>query len=146
MTEIDFYSGGGDRLSVACRLIAKAVKKRYKVMIYTPDLGVIEQIDTLLWTVSSTDFIPHCRADDKLAHVTPIILGHKSAKLPHDEVLLNLDIENPDFFSRFRRLIEIAGTQEKEVDAARKRYRFYQDRGYEIRHHRLSADGHLIHG
>ena len=72
MTEIDFYSGGEDRLSVACRLIAKAVKKRYKVMIYTPDLGVIEQIDTLLWTVSSTDFIPHCRADDKLA-VKPVI-------------------------------------------------------------------------
>lgn len=137
MTKIDFYSGGGDRLSVACRLVAKAVKMRCKVMIYTPDLGVIEQLDTLLWTFPPTDFIPHCRVDDRLAEVTPVLLGRQSAKLPHDEILLNLDLDNPSFFSRFHRLIEIAGSQQKEVEAARKRYRFYQDRGYEIQHHKL---------
>jgi len=141
MTKIDFYSGGGDRLSVACRLAAKAVKMRYKVMIYTPDLNVIERLDNLLWTSSPMDFIPHCRVEDKLAGVTPVILGHQSVKLPHDDVLLNLDLENPSFFSRFRRLIEVAGVQQQEVDAARKRYRFYQDRGYEIRHHNLSLPG-----
>ena len=54
-----------------------------------------------------------------------------------DEVLLNLDAGNPSFFSRFCRLIEVAGTTPEEMQAARKRYRFYQDRGYEIRHHRL---------
>jgi DNA polymerase III subunit chi len=137
MTKIDFYSGGGDRLSIACRLVSKAVKMRCKVLIYTPDLSTIEQLDTLLWTVPPTDFIPHCRVDDRLADVTPVLLGHQSAKMPHDEILLNLDLENPSFFSRFQRLIEIAGSQEKEVEAARKRYRFYQDRGYEIQHHKL---------
>ena len=137
MTEIDFYSGGGDRLDIACRLVTKAVRKGFRIMIYTSDLAMVEQLDGLLWTFSSTDFIPHCRADDKLAGVTPVILGHSPTKLPHDEVLLNLDIENPAFFSRFRRLIEIAGTRPEDTEAARKRYRFYQDRGYEIRHHKL---------
>ena len=111
MTEIDFYSGGGDRLDIACRLIIKAMRKGFKIMVYTPDLAMIEQLDNLLWTFSPTDFIPHCRADDKLANVTPVILGHETNNLPHDEVLLNLDIENPAFFSRFRRLIEIAGSR-----------------------------------
>jgi DNA polymerase-3 subunit chi len=139
VTEIDFYSGGGDRLDIACRLIIKAMRKGFKIMVYTPDLAMIEQLDNLLWTFSPTDFIPHCRADDKLADVTPVILGHKTNNLPHDEVLLNLDIENPAFFSRFRRLIEIAGIRPEDTEAARKRYRFYQDRGYEIRHHKLGT-------
>lgn len=139
MTEIDFYSGGGDRLHTACRLVVKAVRKGFKVMIFTTDISTVEQLDKLLWTFSATDFIPHCRADDKLSDVTPVVLSHTATRLPHDDVLLNLDIENPSFFSRFRRLIEIAGTTAEDTQAARKRYRFYQDRGYEIRHHRLPA-------
>lgn len=139
MTEIDFYSGGGERLDIACRLVIKAMRKGFRIMVYTPDPLVIEKLDNLLWTFSPTDFIPHCRVDDKLAGLTPVILGHKAASFPHDEVLLNLDIENPPFFSRFRRLIEIAGSTQDDTEAARKRYRFYQDRGYEIRHHKLGA-------
>jgi DNA polymerase-3 subunit chi len=138
MTEIDFYSGGGDRLQTACRLVAKVVRQGLKLMIYTPDGAVVERFDKLLWTFSSTDFIPHCRAEDKLAEVTPVILGREPMNLSHD-VLLNLDIEHPPFFSRFQRLIEITGTTPEDTQAARKRYRFYQERGYEIRHHRLGA-------
>ena len=123
MTEIDFYSGG-DKLDIACRLVAKAMRKGLKIMIYTPDVSTIEQLDKLLWTFSSTDFIPHCRADDKLADLTPVILAHEATKLPHDDVLLNLDAESPSFFSRFRRLIEITGTTPEDTQAARKRYRF----------------------
>ncbi|MEO8767879.1 MAG: DNA polymerase III subunit chi [Nitrosospira sp.] len=138
MTEIDFYSGGGDRLHTACRLVAKVVRQGLKLMIYTPDATVVERLDKLLWTFSSTDFIPHCRAEDKLAGVTPVILSRQATNLPHD-VLLNLDVEHPPFFSRFQRLIEITGITLEDTQAARKRYRFYQDRGYEIRHHKLGA-------
>jgi DNA polymerase-3 subunit chi len=138
MTEIDFYSGG-EKLHTACRLVAKAVRKRLKVVVYSSDVATLEGIDKLLWTFSPIDFIPHCRADHKLADVTPVVLGHNAKKLPHDEVLLNLDTDNPSFFSRFHRLIEITGTTPEDTHAARKRYRFYQDRGYEIRHHKLGA-------
>jgi DNA polymerase-3 subunit chi len=54
-------------------------------------------------------------------------------------VLLNLHTEHPPFFSRFKRLIEITGTMPDEMQAARVRYRFYQERGYEIRHHKIGA-------
>jgi DNA polymerase III subunit chi len=138
MTEIDFYSGG-DKLHTACRLVAKAVRKGLKVMVYTSDVATLEGIDKLLWTFAPMDFIPHCRADHKLADVTPVTLGNDAKILPHDEVLLNLDVDTPSFFSRFHRLIEITGTTPEDTHAARKRYRFYQDRGYEIRHHKLGA-------
>ena len=137
MTKIDFYSGSSDKLQTACRLVAKVVQKGLKVMVYTDDVATADQIDKLLWTFSATEFIPHCRAGDKLADVTPVIVGHDATRIPHDDVLLNLAVENPSFFSRFHRLIEIAGSTPEDTGAARKRYRFYQDRGYEIRHHKL---------
>jgi len=100
---------------------------------------MMDRIDKLLWTFAPTDFVPHCRADDRLADVTPVILSPSATKLPHDDVLLNLDVDTPAFFSRFHRLIEITGTTSEDTQAARKRYRFYQDRGYEIRHHKLGT-------
>jgi len=138
MTEIDFYSGG-DRLPIACRLVAKAIRKGLKVLIYTSDVAMMDRIDKLLWAFAPTDFVPHSRADYPLPDVTPVILSHSATKLPHDDVLLNLDVDTPAFFSRFHRLIEITGTTSEDTQAARKRYRFYQDRGYEIRHHKLGT-------
>lgn len=140
MTLIDFYSGVDDKLHTACRLSAKAVQQGLKVMIYTPDAQVTEQLDQLLWTFSSTSFIPHCRANDMLASKVPVLLSQQSEEFLHDDVLLNLNIDYPSFFSRFKRLIEIIGTTSEDIQAARKRYRFYQDRGYEIRIHKLNGE------
>ena len=41
-----------------------------------------------------------------------------------------------------QRLIEIVSLDDADVGAARARYRFYRDRGYEIRSHDLSQAGH----
>ena len=139
MTQIDFYSGADDKLHTACRLSAKVVQQDLKVTIYIPDTETTERLDKLLWTFSSTAFIPHCRVDDKLAYVTPVIISPQAEPLPHDNVLINLHVEPPPFFSRFLRLIEISGTTQEDTQAARKRYRFYKDRGYEIRHHKLGG-------
>ncbi|TDI78345.1 MAG: DNA polymerase III subunit chi [Betaproteobacteria bacterium] len=137
MTQIDFYSGANDKLYTACLLSAKVVQQDLRVTIYIPDTETAERLDKLLWTFSSTAFIPHCRADDKLADVTPVIISYQAEPLLHDNVLINLHVGHPPFFSRFLRLIEISGATLKDTQAARKRYRFYKDRGYEIHHHKL---------
>ncbi len=139
MTLIDFYSGSNDKLLTVCRLSAKAIQQNLKITIYTPDTKIADQLDSLLWNFSSTAFIPHCRVDDKLAYITPVIISHQTEPLPHDNVLINLHVGHPSFFSRFLRLIEITGTTLEDIQAARKRYRFYKDRGYEIRHHKLKS-------
>jgi DNA polymerase-3 subunit chi len=41
-------------------------------------------------------------------------------------------------FSRFQRLVEIVGRDDEDREAARARFRFYRDRGYEIVNHDLS--------
>ena len=53
-------------------------------------------------------------------------------------MLLNLHCEWPPAFSRFQRLVEIVGRDDEDRAAARGRFRFYRDRGYEIVNHDLS--------
>jgi DNA polymerase III subunit chi len=139
MTLIDFYSGSNDKLLTVCRLSAKAIQQNLKITIYTPDTKIADQLDSLLWNFSSTAFIPHCRVEDKLAFETPVTISQNEESLPHDNILINLHDSHPPFFSRFLRLIEISGSTDEDTEAARVRYRFYKDRGYEIRHHKLRS-------
>ncbi|TCV82566.1 DNA polymerase III chi subunit [Sulfurirhabdus autotrophica] len=119
-------------------LSAKALERDMRVLIYTPDKAVSEVMNQLLWSASATAFLPHCSPQNELAALTPIIIQHEADGLLHDEVLLNLRSEHPPFFSRFQRLIEIVSTDEADRLAARDRFKFYRDRGYEIRSHDLS--------
>ena len=138
MTQIDFYSHADNKLQVACSLCAQALERGLRVMIYTPDADTTDKLDKLMWCYPAIGFIPHCRAADRLAAETPVIIDHLAEPLPHDDMLLNLHTELPPFFSRFQRLIEIVSTDEKDNQAGRVRFRFYRDRGYEIRHHDLN--------
>jgi DNA polymerase III subunit chi len=138
MTQIDFYTHVPDRLRAACVLSAKAFARGLKVTVFCADAGTVQRLDRMLWTTPAIGFVPHCAPDDPLAAVTPIILDYHGENLLNDEVLLNLRPEWPAFFSRFQRLVEIVGLDEADRAEARERFRFYRDRGYEIRTHDLS--------
>ncbi len=138
MTQVDFYTHVSNKLETACLLCVKALAQKKRVMILTPDAETTARVDHALWTYKSTTFIPHVRARHPLASVTPVIVDHDLAGVEHDDVLFNLRFDTTDGFSRFQRLIEIVGTDEDDVLAARNRYRFYRDRGYELRTHDLS--------
>ena len=138
MTRIDFYFEAEDKLQVACRLSAKAAQQKLRVLIYTHDEAEAQRIDKLLWTWQATGFLPHCMTRSPLAAQTPVLITHDPADTPHDEVLLNLHSACPPAFSRFQRLVEIVGRDDADREAARGRFRFYRDRGYEIVHHDLS--------
>jgi DNA polymerase-3 subunit chi len=137
VTQIDFYTHVEDKLRVACQLSAKAVARGMRVAVYCADADAAQRIDKMLWTTPATGFVPHCAPDDPLARETPVIVGCTGDDLVHDEVLLNLHDEQPPFFSRFQRLVEVVSRDEADRAAARERYRFYRDRGYEIRTHDL---------
>jgi|APIni6443716594_1056825.scaffolds.fasta_scaffold1916156_1 DNA polymerase-3 subunit chi len=141
MTQIDFYTHVQDKQVLACKLSAKALEQGLRVLLLTSDENQAARIDQMLWSVPVTGFLPHCRARDELAPVTPLIVDHDPGELAHEQVLLNLSDARPAFFSRFQRLIEIVTTDEADREAARERFRFYRDRGYEIRSHDMSQIG-----
>jgi DNA polymerase-3 subunit chi len=137
MTQIDFYTHVESRYQTLCVLAGKALARGLRMMILTPHSEATEQVDRLLWSQPAIGFLPHCRAHHKLAGVTPIILDHVAEPVVHEQLLVNLCDQPPPHFSRFERLIEIVGLDDAEREQARARFRFYRERGYEIRTHDL---------
>jgi DNA polymerase-3 subunit chi len=107
------------------------------MLVYASEPEVAARIDRMLWTWPAIGFVPHCFAHDPLAAETPVLIAAEEAPAGCD-VLLNLSPACPPHFERFERLLELVGTDEPEKNAGRERYRFYRDRGYEIRNHDLA--------
>jgi len=138
MTSIDFYTHVADRLEVAARLVAKAFAQTGRVRVLTPDAATTDALDRRLWLKPPIAFLPHCRVDSALAPQTPIWVDHSDEHPGPASVLINLSATPPAFFSRFERLAEIVGADEADAAAGRERYRFYRERGYELRTHSLA--------
>lgn len=138
MTSIDFYTHVSDRFDVVARLVAKAFAQHGSARVLTRDGEATEALDRLLWTQPAIGFLPHCRLASRLAADTPILVDHLLEHHGPAAVLINLTDLPPPFFSRFERLAEVVGIDETEAMAARERYRFYRERGYELRNHDLS--------
>jgi DNA polymerase-3 subunit chi len=140
VTRIDFYTSVPDKLQTACRLASKVYGLGHKIVIFCPDVDVAQRIDRLLWNHPPTGFIPHCIAGNALAETTPIVIDFRGDATPHDEVLVNLTPRWPPLFARFERLVEIVSTDDEDLKLARERFKFYRDRGYEIRTHALREE------
>ena len=140
MTRIDFYTEAPDKAEIACRLAAKAMQQQCRVLIFSPEDEMLGRVDRLLWALPPTSFVPHCRARAPIAPETPILLTERAEDPPHDDVLINLAPHWPSSFARFRRVIEIVATGDDDKQLARERFRFYRDRGYDIRTHRLGEE------
>jgi DNA polymerase-3 subunit chi len=141
MTQIDFYVQVDDRQETARKLCGKALGASAKLVIWCADQNAGQRLSRLLWSIPATGFLPHCFAADPLAPRTPILLAWEDGAFAHDDILINLRDEVPAFFSRFERLIEIVSTDEADKRSARDRFRYYRDRGYEIRTHDMTGNG-----
>jgi DNA polymerase-3 subunit chi len=139
MTEIDFCFNVADKLRLVSRYALKSLRQGSRLFIFTPDERTAGEVRRVLWSFEQTSFIPHCGCSDTLATETPVIVDHVAEPLIHDDVLLNLSHGHPPFFSRFKRLIEIVGNEDEDKAVARERFRFYRDRGYEIRRHDMAG-------
>ena len=141
MTSIDFYTHVSDRFDVVAKLVAKAFAQHGSVRVLTGDAESTEALDRMLWIQPAIGFLPHCRIGSRLAAETPIWVDHVLEHQGPAAVLINLHDAPPPFFSRFERLAEVVGADEAGAAAARERFRFYRERGYELRTHNLSERG-----
>lgn len=141
MTTIDFYTHVADPLGVAAILVTKAFTAHGSVRVLTPDATTTDALDRLLWVAPATGFVPHCRMASPLAAQTPVLIDHVLEHSGPAQVLINLHSAPPPFFSRFERLAEIVPNTEADAQLGRERYRFYRERGYELRAHNLSDRG-----
>ena len=135
MTSIDFYTHCADPLRVVVQLAAKAWSQHGSVRVMTADDAMTAALDELMWKWPATGFLPHCRLASSLAGETPIIVDHAPEHRGAAAVLVNLQSTPPSFFARFERLAEIVSDEPDAIAAGRERWKFYHQRGYELRSH-----------
>ena len=143
MTRVDFYilkeAGPDARLVVAARIAEKAMLQSRHVYINTADEDQSRRLDELLWTFSQNSFVPHriIDADSGPACAEPVLIGADVALSEPCEVMINLAVTVPEFFSRYERVAEIVDADSGRRDAGRSRYKYYRDRGYELKSHNI---------
>ena len=133
MTRIEFYFNVTDKPALTIKLVQAAVAKRKLVTVSATDEAAAQQLSALLWQADAASFVPNLLANEALAAQTPVVLHWQNQAILQDELLINVSENQPSFFSQFTELIEIVGTNEQDKAAARTRYKFYRDRGYEIK-------------
>ena len=139
MTDIEFHVNMPDKLNYSCRLLRKAYRSGATAVV-TAEPELLRQLDQLLWSYSSTEFLPHCSSEsqDATLAATPILLAEQLNVYPSGSVLINLGQQVPSGFERFERFIEVASGTEDDLLAARNRWKHYRDRGYALKRHELA--------
>ncbi len=133
MTRVDFFFNVSDKQQKIAEILDTLIKKGRKITLHMPDESNARTINHQLWQQSAIDFIPHCLANDAIASETPVLIHWPNQPVLQYDVIINMDQIQPAFFSRFGRLIELVGHDESDKQYARERFKFYRDRGYEIK-------------
>jgi DNA polymerase-3 subunit chi len=143
MTRVDFYTLDpgyrGDRLGFACRLIEKIRARGLRVLVHCPDSGEAQSLDRRLWSFREDSFIPHGRVGQVDATLTPVLISPNGEPATEQQVLINLALEAPAFFARFARLCELLDQRPEVLEAGRQRWKWYQQQGCPLAHHRIGA-------
>ena len=142
MTKVDFYilrdNAEGDRYRLACRVAEKARLGGHRVVIHTRSAEEARHMDRLLWTLQEQSFVPHGLLGEAEPAINTVLIGDAEQAHEEHDVLINLAMEVPTFFSRFERLAECVDNDEDARSASRERYRFYRDRGYPLNLHEIA--------
>jgi DNA polymerase-3 subunit chi len=139
MTRVEFFFNVPDKFSKIVELCDKAVGKGHQLTIFTQDELISNRLKQQLWQYSATSYLPSSQSTDSMSQFSPIVFNASGESLHQDDILINLQVEYPPFFSRFKYLVELVGEDETDKLAARLRYRFYRDRGYEVKSTDVSA-------
>ncbi len=141
MTRVGFYvvqtGDQAQRLHVAARLADKAFQQGHKIYINAPDKSQAQELDQLLWSFRPSSFLPHALEGEE--HSNNIAIGWGQTPGSHNDLLINLNLEIPDFFSRFNRVAEVVTQDPASLSALRKSWAFYKERGYQLEKHDLKV-------
>jgi DNA polymerase-3 subunit chi len=142
MTQVDFYLLKGQSANArelfTCKLADKAYRLKHNVYIHTQSQQQATQLDNLLWTYNPGSFLPHGLNGNADPAFTPVVIGFDDQPREQTEVMINLSDTIPAFFSQFDRVAEIVSGDEAGRAQARQRYKFYRDRGYELKTHEIN--------
>jgi len=146
VTRIDFYvQNRANQIAhehLICKITEKAWQNQHAIFLLCSNTEQVDRFDELLWTFSETSFIPHspiCDGDGDGGGKV-VILSSERKMLRNYEVLINLTTDVPEHAGKFVRVIESTGYNEAMREDARKKYKYYKDRGYPIFTHEIGKN------
>ena len=114
------------------KLMEKAMQAEMKVVIW----GKPEQVKPLsdaLWNHSPNSFLAHCSNNDDMADHQPIYLTDNYENPNGADLLVIVGGASMDDYSGYTRVFDMFdGANESLVTASRKRWKFYQNAGYDL--------------
>lgn len=136
MTLVQFYTmideDPASRWRLAGKLVEKANLLGHATFIQVKDAQDAESLSQALWAFKPESFLAHgFYSKDQQERVQ---IGWGSEHGEHHDILLQLSDTIPDFFSRFNKVIEMSCQHPELLNTSRMHYRYYQDRGYKIKH------------
>jgi len=143
MSQVDFHildnENSSSLLMYACRVTRKAFINGYKVYVRVDNKQEMSQLDSLLWTFSELDFIPH-RCVDSECGQEPVIIGMIEHEGGSDTVLINMSTQLSSNYTDYSRVIELIGNDPEIKSAGRDRYRQYQKMNDQLKNHMVSVN------
>ena len=134
MTRVGFYvvqtAETDQRLQVAVRLADKAFQQGHRIYINAVDEDEARRLDDLMWSFRPSSFLPHGLHGQE--HSDTIAIGWGQDPDKHNDLLINLQLDIPPFFSRFARVAEVVTQDEDSLAALRSAWMFYRERGYQL--------------
>ena len=129
MTEIIFYTGVNDRFEWLART-SQNILARNKTAILLVAASDQSLVCEKLWTHADSSFISNC--EEELASNGRLIIGSPLG-LEDREVCINFIEDIPLDFSSYKYLLEYVPEEASSRQAARRKYKWYQDRGYPLK-------------
>jgi len=143
MTEIRFYHLQKQTLDQALPLILeKAYQSDKNILVKLGSTPEVERMNAHLWSYKPHSFLPHgCHKDGK-ASQQPIWLSEKDENPNEAKILILAQGMTEDALENYDLCCEMLdGHSEEQVNAARKRWKDYKEKGFEITYWMQSETG-----
>ena len=118
---------------LACDLAAQAWRlgKRGLIACETEEQAFL--IDEALWQRDPNEFVPHNLSGEATQYAPPIEISWKGKRnAQRRDLLINLQMEVPDFSHSFTQLIDFVPVEETQKAQARERYKILRSQGWAL--------------
>ena len=129
MTEVIFYTGIADKFEWLAKTCQKILARKKTAILLVAD-DDRKLVCEKLWTHTDISFIGNC--EDELDSNRRLILGSPLG-LKDREVYINFSEDIPLDFSSWKYLLEYVPEETLSRGGARKKYKWYQERGYPLK-------------
>jgi DNA polymerase-3 subunit chi len=129
------------------RLLERALKDGYRILVMAGSTERVEHLNQLLWTYDDASFLPHGSARDGHADRQPIFLTAADGNPNHASMLVLVDGARPQGFGDFKRVCDMFdGNDETAVAAARQRWREAKAAGHDLTYWEQTTSGWVKRG